>query len=116
VERRRLEGRRLEGENSLADHGKQASGDGRPDARHSLERDVGRLERREPAADSFWRSLSVLGTVGWSIALPAVAGVWLGRRLDVGFDTGVRFTLMFMVAGVMIGSVIAWRVVREHRK
>jgi ATP synthase protein I len=111
-----VERRRLEGESSVADRGKQASGDGRPDARRSLERDVGRLERREPSADSFWRSLSVLGTVGWSIALPAVAGVWLGRRLDVGFDTGVRFTLMFMVAGVMIGSVIAWRVVREHRR
>jgi len=28
----------------------------------------------------------------------------------------VRFTLMLLVVGVMVGSVIAWRVVREHRK
>jgi ATP synthase protein I len=107
---------RLEGERSLADRGDQTSEGRRPDPRRSLERDVGRLERREHSAESFWRSLSVLGTVGWSIAIPAVAGVWLGRRLDQMFDTGVRFTLMFMVAGVMIGSVVAWRVVREHRK
>ena len=100
----------------MADRNTRASPDGRPDARRSLERDVGRLERREPSAESFWRSLSVLGTVGWSIALPAVAGVWLGHQLDLKLDSGVRFTLMFLVAGVMLGSLVAWRVVREHRK
>jgi ATP synthase protein I len=100
----------------LADSSQQASRDGRPDARRSLERDVDRLHRREPSAESFWRSLSVLGTVGWSIALPAVAGAWLGHRLDLRFESGVRFTLMLLVAGVMLGSVVAWRVVREQRK
>jgi len=75
-----------------------------------------RLNRREPSGESFWRSLSVLGTVGWSITLPAIAGIWLGRRLDLRFDTEVRFTLMLLVAGVLLGSLVAWRVVREHRK
>jgi predicted F0F1-ATPase subunit len=87
--------------------------DSRPDARRSLERDIDRLARREHGSKSFWRSLSVLGTVGWSIALP---GAWLGRRLDLRFETGVHFTLMLLVAGVMLGSVIAWRVLGEHRK
>jgi ATP synthase protein I len=100
----------------LAEPGQQAPRGGRPDARHSLARDVGRLKRREPAAASFWRSLSVLGTVGWSIALPAAGGAWLGHWLDVKLDSGVRFTLMLLVAGVMLGSVIAGRVVLEHRK
>jgi ATP synthase protein I len=100
----------------LADRGDPTSQDGRPDARRSLERDVGRLGRREPSAESFWRSLSVLGTVGWSIALPAAAGAWLGHRLDLHFESGVRFTLMLLVAGVMLGSVIAWRAVRAHRE
>jgi ATP synthase protein I len=90
--------------------------DGRPDARRSLDRDVDRYRRRESAGRSFWRSLSVLGTVGWSIALPAAAGAWLGHRLDLRFDTGVRFTLILLTAGVMIGSVVAWRVVRSHRE
>jgi ATP synthase protein I len=87
----------------------------RPDARRSLERDVERLARREPSGASFWRSLSVLGTVGWSIAVPAAAGAWLGHRLDLHWESGVRFTLMLLVAGVIVGSGIAWRVVREHR-
>ncbi|MCA9504867.1 MAG: AtpZ/AtpI family protein [Myxococcales bacterium] len=88
---------------------------GRPDPRRSVSRDLDRFARREPSASSFWRSLSVLGTVGWSIVLPTVAGVWLGRRLDLRFETGVRFTLMLVVAGALLGSVVAWRAVREHR-
>jgi ATP synthase protein I len=87
----------------------------RPDPRESLHRDVERLARREPSAASFWRSLSVLGTVGWSIAVPAALGAWLGHRLDLHFESGVRFTLMMLFGGVILGSVIAWRVVREHR-
>jgi ATP synthase protein I len=100
----------------LADRGNQTTRGGRPDARRSLERDVDRLGRRESSAESFWHSLSVLGTVGWSIALPAAAGAWLGHRVDLRFESGVRFTLMLLVAGVMLGSVVAWRVLREHRK
>jgi ATP synthase protein I len=88
----------------------------RPDPRRSLERDVERLARREPSGASFWRSLSVLGTIGWSIAVPAAAGAWLGHRLDLRFGSGVRFTLMLLVAGVIVGSVIAWRLVGEHRR
>lgn len=100
----------------MAESSEQTSRSRRPDAQRALERDVDRLKRREPSAESFWRSLSVLGTVGWSIALPAVAGAWLGHRLDLRFESGVRFTLMLLVAGVMLGSVVAWRVVREHRE
>ena len=110
-DRRREEGGRLPDQ----DDGSPSDG-GRPDAQRSLERDFGRLARREPSGESFWRSLSVLGTVGWSIALPSVAGAWLGHRLDRRFDSGVRFTLMFLVAGVILGSIVAWRVVREHRE
>jgi ATP synthase protein I len=87
----------------------------RPDVRRSLDRDVDRYSRREPSSQAFWRALSVLGTVGWSIALPAAAGAWLGHRLDMRFDTGVRFTLMLLTAGVMAGSFVAWRVIRSHQ-
>jgi ATP synthase protein I len=88
----------------------------RPDPRESLHRDVERLSRREPSGASFWRSLSVLGTVGWSIAVPAAVGAWLGHRLDLHFESGVRFTLTMLFGGVILGSAIAWRVVREHRR
>jgi ATP synthase protein I len=88
----------------------------RPDARQSLDRDVDRYTRREPPGRAFWRSVSVLGTIGWSIAIPAVAGAWAGHRLDLHFETGVRFTLMLLTVGVTIGCMVSWRVVRSHRE
>ena len=89
---------------------------GRPDPRRSLDRDVERFERRERRGETFWRSLSVLGTVGWSIVLPSSAGALLGHRIDARLGTGVRFTLMLLTAGVLVGSAVAWRVVRSHRE
>lgn len=89
---------------------------GRPDARKSLARDVDRFGRREPSGASFWQSLSLLGSVGWSIALPAAAGAWLGHYLDTRFDTGVRFTLILLFVGVALGSAVAVRAVRAHRE
>ncbi len=87
---------------------------GRPDPRRSLERDVERYERRERGGSTFWRSLSVLGAIGWSIAIPAAAGAWLGHRLDARLGSGVHLTLILLTVGVMVGSAIAWRVVRSH--
>jgi predicted F0F1-ATPase subunit len=87
----------------------------RPDARRALERDVSRLRRRDASGAAFWRSLSVLGTVGWAIALPAAAGALAGHLLDARLGTGVHLTLVLLTAGVIFGGAIAWRVLREPR-
>jgi ATP synthase protein I len=87
---------------------------GRPDVREALERDLRRRARREPPGASFWRSLSTLGSIGWSIALPAVGGALLGHWLDLHYATGVRFTLMLLFAGVGVGAALAWHTMRRH--
>jgi ATP synthase protein I len=84
--------------------------------RRSVERDAKRHARREPTAATFWRSLSVLGTVGWSIALPAAGGALLGHHLDARLGTGVRFTLMLLAAGVLLGVILAWNVLERGRE
>ena len=83
--------------------------------RRSIERDARRHDRREPSGAAFWRSLSLLGVVGWSIALPAAGGAWLGHRLDAWAGTGVRFTLMLLTVGVLLGTAIAWRALHRGR-
>jgi ATP synthase protein I len=90
--------------------------DERPDMRRSIERDARRHARREPTAATFWQSLSVLGTVGWSIALPAAGGALLGHHLDGRLGTGVRFTLMLLAAGVLVGAVLAWHALGRGRE
>jgi ATP synthase protein I len=94
-----------------------SGGDGeRPDMRRAIQRDARRHARREPTAATFWRSLSVLGTVGWSIALPAAGGVLLGHHLDAWLGTGLRMTLVLLAAGVLAGAVLAWHALGHGRE
>lgn len=88
----------------------------RGNMKEAVKRDVSRRSRREDPHRSFWRSLGVLGMVGWPIALASAGGAILGRYLDIHFATGVRFTLMLVTAGALIGSYTAWRIVRDLEK
>jgi ATP synthase protein I len=83
------------------------------DPRDAIRRDSSRLDRREKGHRSFWQSLSVLGMVGWPIALGSVGGALLGRYLDQQFESGIRYTLMLMTAGVLAGSFAAWKAVTQ---
>ena len=85
----------------------------RVDPREAVRRDSDRLARRERGQRSFWRSLGVIGMVGWPIAIGSVGGTLLGRYLDTRFDTGIRFTLMLMMVGVAMGSFAAWKSVDQ---
>jgi ATP synthase protein I len=76
--------------------------------RGAMRKDSARLARREPGSRTFWRSLGVLGMVGWPIALASIAGVLLGRWLDSHWHTRPQFTLLFLVVGVAIGCYTAW--------
>jgi ATP synthase protein I len=80
----------------------------------AVQRDGARLARRAPGARGFWRSLRVLGMVGWPIAVGSVGGSLCGRHLDAYLGTGIRYTLMCMVAGVLLGCLAAWRTVTER--
>jgi ATP synthase protein I len=84
----------------------------RNDMRRAVEGDFSRHARREEGYRSFWQSLGVLGMVGWPIALTTVGGAFAGRYLDKHFETGVRFTLMLLTAGAIIGSYTAWRALK----
>lgn len=81
----------------------------RGDVRGALRRDLKRHERRRRDRGVFWRSMRVLGMVGWPIAIASVGGAWFGHVLDRRFGTGVAFTLMLLLLGTVLGSIVAWR-------
>lgn len=83
----------------------------RGDARARTRRDLARLRRRPPGG-RFWRSLALVGSVGWPIVLLATGGALLGRAIDARLGGGIRFTLMLLVVGTVLGSAIAYRAVR----
>jgi predicted F0F1-ATPase subunit len=85
----------------------------REDMRRRTRSDIERLAKRR-AGGNFWRSLALVGSVGWPIVLLALGGALLGHTLDVRWNTGVRFALMLLVAGVLAGSWIAFRTLEEN--
>lgn len=86
----------------------------RIDPRAAIRRDGARINRREQGHRSFWRSVSLIGMVGWPIALGTVGGSMLGRYLDARFDTGVRFTLMLLMAGLLVSCWTVWKTIVEN--
>lgn len=83
----------------------------RPDARSRTRRDLDRLRRREPATH-FWRSMALIGSVGWPIVILATGGALLGHHLDARFGTGIRFTLILLTLGTAFGCFAAYRSLR----
>lgn len=71
--------------------------------------------RRE--ARTFWRYAYLLGVGGWLFVIPVVGGAYLGRYLDAKFrDTGVSWTVAFLVLGIAFGIYNVWRFyAREFR-
>lgn len=84
----------------------------RPDVRDRTRSDVDRYRRREPS-DRLWRSLALVGSVGWPVVLLATGGALLGRHLDGRYGSGIRFTLILLTLGTVVGTALAFRSVRE---
>jgi ATP synthase protein I len=62
---------------------------------------------------NLWQQVARVGTLGWMIVLPIVAGAVLGHMLDRAFDTGVRWALALMFVGVVAGGYSLWRAMQE---
>lgn len=96
-----------------------APGEDRPRPPREFAARVGRQrERKERYARegnrSFWSSVGMAGTVGWSVALPMAAGALFGRWLDNRLDAGHVFMIFFLLVGVGAGCTIAWRLIAER--
>lgn len=81
----------------------------RTSARDRTRRDLERLHRRDAGGRSFFRSLALIGSVGWPIVLLATIGALVGRSADRRFGTGARWTMTLLLLGTALGCVIAYR-------
>ncbi len=75
-----------------------------------VQRDRERKEENE-RDKSFWISVGNMGTVGWSVSVPMVLGLLFGRWLDGRLDSGHVFLLFFMLVGLTLGCILAWRMI-----
>lgn len=87
------------------------------DRRRRFERTIGDRATRRIAArrrhDSVWFWLGMLGLIGWSVAVPTVAGVALGLWLDRVLPAPFPWVLTFLVIGLGTGLANAWYWVRR---
>lgn len=75
-----------------------------------------KLHERGKKSASPWFGLGMFGIVGWSVALPAVAGTLIGIWIDSVTETKFSWTLMLLALGIIIGSANAWHWVQRERK
>jgi ATP synthase protein I len=63
---------------------------------------------------SLAENLAMVGSLGWLIVVPALAGVLVGRWVDARLDTKVTFTAALLVMGLAAGCWLAWRRMHER--
>ena len=68
-----------------------------------------RLWARRARIRDVWFGLGMFGLVGWSVAVPAVAGVAIGIWIDATWPGRVSWTLTLLFVGVVLGCLNAWR-------
>ena len=90
-----------------------------PDHQNEFHKRVGeRAERKRRARaegrPSAWFGLGMFGLIGWSVAIPTLAGVALGLWLDDRYPGDVSWTLTFLIIGVALGCLNAWYWVKQE--
>lgn len=58
---------------------------------------------------SIGQNLAMIGALGWTIVMPTLIGIFVGRWLDRAFGSGIFWTLGLLVLGLAIGCTLAWK-------
>jgi len=75
-----------------------------------------RLKARADKDRTFWIGFSMFGLVGWSVAVPTLICTAIGVWIDERAQSGYSWTLMLLLAGLVIGCFNAWYWVEKTRK
>lgn len=65
---------------------------------------------------SIWFGLGMFGVIGWSVAIPTLLGLMIGVWIDSTWPSRYSWTLMFLVLGLGLGCLNAWRWIERERR
>lgn len=89
-------------------------------SRKTFSKKVSDREKRKIKAGTqdkkVWFGLGMFGIVGWSIAVPSVAGAFLGIWMDSRYGGTCSWTLMLFMAGLCLGCSNAWYWIQKERR
>jgi ATP synthase protein I len=93
----------------------------RPATPRELDEEVGAREARKIRARgerdrTVWFGLGMFGLVGWSVAIPTLAGVGVGIWLDMTFPGRFSWTLALLLAGATLGCLNAWYWISQEQR
>ena len=73
-----------------------------------------RIEQgKREKGQSFWQYVGLIGAVGWSVVVPMLIGVVVGRLIDAKAGTTYQWTLGLLCAGLALGCYNAWRMMNR---
>ena len=75
-----------------------------------------KLRAQRNSTQGVWFGLGMMGLVGWSVAIPALAGTALGIWLDSHHPGNHSWTLALLIAGLVLGCFNAWHWVDKENK
>jgi ATP synthase protein I len=67
-----------------------------------------KLKSQRDGTRSVWFGLGMSGLVGWTVAIPTVAGAALGLWVDARYPSPYSWALMLLLVGLVIGCLNAW--------
>jgi ATP synthase protein I len=75
-----------------------------------------KLKARRNSTQGVWFGLGMMGLIGWSVVVPTLLGTALGLWLDKYYSVKHSWTLVLLVAGLVIGCLNAWHwIVKEDK-
>ena len=80
------------------------------------EKEVRKMKARSEKEQNAWFGLGMFGLVGWSVAIPTLAGIALGIWIDRRWPGPYSWTLMLLVIGVALGCLNAWHWVKKESR
>ena len=75
-----------------------------------------RMIRARTRKNGTWSALAILGVVGWSVAVPTLAGVAIGLWIDHHWPSRFSWTLMLLIGGLVFGCASAWMRVKGDQE
>lgn len=76
-----------------------------------------KIKAQQESLQTIWSGFAMFGVIGWSVAVPTLAGVAAGLWLDREVPIGQSWTLMLLVIGLFSGCLNAWHwIAKEDRE
>ena len=75
-----------------------------------------KLRAQRNSTQGVWFGLGMMGLVGWSVAIPALAGTAFGIWLDSHHPGNHSWTLTLLIAGLVLGCLNAWHWVDKENE